>query len=170
MNCPIKKVISRIINTFIAVHKDVIESSGKNQIKEIFKERYNELKETLFENTREKEKLEARLKALESKERKSKILEDYRTTLTKFLKQLDVFSLTEEDCKLITTKIEDKETGSSRPRALIAYYFTFFHLMKKYASSTYFPLIIDSPNQQDQDIKHFDKIMDFIKNNSKLVY
>ena len=37
--------------------------------------------------------------------------------------------------------------------------------MKKYSSSTYCPLIIDSPNQQDQDIEHIDKIMSFINHN-----
>jgi hypothetical protein len=37
--------------------------------------------------------------------------------------------------------------------------------MKKYSSSTYFPLVVDSPNQQDQDIEHIDKIMNFIQGN-----
>lgn len=145
--------------------KDVIESSGKNQIKSIFTERYSELQKNLVENTIEKEKLELKLKEFESKKRKKEIVDFYRTTMTSFLKKLDVHSLMEDEYKSIITKIEAKETGSSRPRALIAYYFTFFHLMKKYSSSTYFPLIIDSPNQQDQDVEHIDKIMTFIQNN-----
>jgi hypothetical protein len=37
--------------------------------------------------------------------------------------------------------------------------------MQKYSSSCYCPLIIDSPNQQDQDIEHVDKIMEFINEN-----
>src|SRR5699024_11123542 len=82
-----------------------------------------------------------------------------------FLKKLDIHSLAPDDYKAITTKIESKETGSSRPRALIAYYFTFFHLMQKYSSSTYCPIVIDSPNQQDQDVEHIDKIMRFINQN-----
>lgn len=145
--------------------KDVIESSGKNQIKSIFTERYSELQKTLVENTLEKEKLEVKLKELESKKRKKEIVSFYKSTMTSFLKKLDVHSLTEDDYKTILTKIEAKETGSSRPRALIAYYFTFFHLMKKYSSTTYFPLVVDSPNQQDQDVEHIDKIMTFIQNN-----
>ena len=113
----------------------------------------------------EKGKLEKKLKAFESKERKSDIVEYYNSRMTSYLKKLDIHSLRVDDYKSITTKIESKETGSSRPRALIAYYFTFFHLMKKYSSSTYCPLIIDSPNQQDQDIEHIDKIMSFINHN-----
>lgn len=145
--------------------KDIIDNAGKNQVKTIFSERHAELNEILITNAREKEKLEKKLKAFESKERKSNILEYYNSRMTSFLKKLDIHSLTIDDYKSITTKIESKETGSSRPRALIAYYFTFFHLMKKYSSSTYCPLIIDSPNQQDQDIEHIDKIMSFINHN-----
>jgi len=145
--------------------KDVIESSGKNQIKNIFSERYIELQKIIIENTLEKEELEKKLKELESKNRRQEIIKYYNTKLTSFLKKLDIFSLKDTDYNKITTKIESLETGSSRPRALIAYYFTFFHLMKEYSSTTYFPLIVDSPNQQDQDIEHIDKIMSFIDNN-----
>lgn len=145
--------------------KDVIESSGKNQIKAIFTERYHELLDILLENTLKKDKLVKRLKEFEGKKRRDEIVNYYRYTLTSFLKKLDVYSLNEDEYSSLITKIEDKETGSSRPRALIAYYFTFFHLMKKYSSTTYFPLIVDSPNQQDQDVEHIDKIMTFIQSN-----
>ncbi|MDP3466690.1 MAG: hypothetical protein Q8S11_00045 [Daejeonella sp.] len=145
--------------------KDIIDNAGKNQVKTIFSERYAELNEILISNAREKEKLEKKLKAFESKERKSEILDFYTSRMSSFLKKLDIHSLITDDYKALTTKIESKETGSSRPRALIAYYFTFFHLMKKYSSSTYCPIIIDSPNQQDQDVEHIDKIMSFINHN-----
>lgn len=145
--------------------RDIIENAGKNQVKSIFSERHTELNDILITNAREKDKLEKKLKAFESKERKSEILDFYTSRMSSFLKKLDIHSLNADDYKAITTKIESKETGSSRPRALIAYYFSFFHLMKKYSSSTYCPLIIDSPNQQDQDIEHIDKIMSFINNN-----
>jgi chromosome segregation ATPase len=145
--------------------KDIIDNAGKNQVKSIFSERYSELNDILISNAREKEELEKKLKAFENKDRKSSIVDFYNSRMASFLKKLDIHSLTEDDYKGITTIIENKETGSSRPRALIAYYFTFFHLMKKFSSSTYCPLIIDSPNQQDQDIEHIDKIMGFINHN-----
>lgn len=148
----------------VSLH-DVIESAGKNQVKNLFAERYRELTEILSENAREKEKLEVKLKSFESKDRKTEIINYYSNTLGSFLKKLDVHSLNYEDYKSITTKIESKETGSSRPRALIAYYFAFFNLMQKYSSAAYCPIIVDSPNQQDQDIDHIDKIMKFINLN-----
>jgi len=145
--------------------RDIIDNAGKNQVKSIFSDRHSELNDILITNAREKDVLEKKLKAFESKDRKSAILDFYTSRMSSFLKKLDIHSLNPDDYKAITTKIESKETGSSRPRALIAYYFAFFHLMKKYSSSTYCPLVIDSPNQQDQDIEHIDKIMSFINNN-----
>jgi len=145
--------------------KDVIESAGKNEVNDIFRIRYEELQKIIYENTKKKDDLEKKLKELESKKRKQEIVLFYTTSLTKYLRDLDIHSLTIDDYKSILSKIENLETGSSRPRALIAYYFTFFHLMKKYSSNVYFPLIIDSPNQQDQDIEHIDKIMKFIDEN-----
>src|SRR5690606_30633421 len=127
---------------------------GKNQVKSLFKERHQSLNAVLYETAAKKEVLEKKLKAFEKKERKEEILNFYRSRLGSYLKKLDIHSLTEEDYHSITTKIENKETGSSRPRALIAYYFTFFHLMSKFSNSIYCPLIIDSPNQQDQDVEH----------------
>jgi len=145
--------------------RDIIDNAGKNQVRSIFTDRYIKLNETLISNALEKEKLDKKLKALENKDRKVLIVDFYKSRMTSFLKKLDIHSLLEDDYNVITTRVESKETGSSRPRALIAYYFTFFHLMKKFSSSTYCPLIIDSPNQQDQDIEHIDKIMKFINNN-----
>lgn len=145
--------------------KDIIDNAGKNQIKALFTERYSALNEILISNALQKDTLEKKLKAFESKERKTEIQNFFTSRMGSFLKKLDIHSLNFEDYKAITTTIESKETGSSRPRALIAYYFTFFHLMKKFTSSTYCPIIIDSPNQQDQDIEHIDKIMGFINHN-----
>ncbi len=145
--------------------KDVIESAGKNQIRSIFSDKNSALSEIIVENAIQKEKLEKQLKGLESKEAKEKINGFFVKTLMSFLRELDVFSIREDDVTGISTRLEKLETGSSKPRALIAYYFAFFHLMKQFSTTTYFPLIIDSPNQQDQDIEHIDKIMGFI--NSK---
>jgi hypothetical protein len=145
--------------------KDIIDNAGKNQVKSLFKDRQQSLNAVLYETAAKKEVLEKKLKAFEKKERKEEILNFYRSRLASYLKKLDIHSLTEEDYHSISTKIESKETGSSRPRALIAYYFTFFHLMSKFSNSIYCPLIIDSPNQQDQDVEHIDKIMEFINEN-----
>jgi hypothetical protein len=55
------------------------------------------------------------------------------------------------------------ETGSDTPRALLAYYFSILHLISEYSSSVFCPVVIDSPNQQDQDIDNLKKMLTFIR-------
>jgi uncharacterized protein (UPF0212 family) len=145
--------------------KDVLDNFGKNQVKDLFQERNSNLSSSLYKTAQEKDVLDKKLKGLENKNRKESILDTFKLLLRRYLDLLDVHSLNEVDYKSILAKIEEKELGSSRPRALIAYYFSFFYLMQKFSTSTYCPLIIDSPNQQDQDIEHIDKIMGFINDN-----
>jgi hypothetical protein len=145
--------------------KDVIDNYGKNQVHELFRERVSLLNEAIQANAIDLENQKARLKRLENTERKAEITSFFINRMGTFLRALDIHSLTESDYSTITAKFESKETGSSRPRALIAYYYAFLYIIKKYSTTTFCPIIIDSPNQQDQDIEHIDKIMEFINKN-----
>lgn len=143
--------------------KDVIENAGRSQVKKVFEENSQLLLTLVVENAYKKEALEEKLKSLLNKDKRESILSTYRKLMHKNLNELDVKSLKEESYKKIDTKIP--ETGSALPRALIAYYFSIFELMKRYTSSAFCPIIIDSPNQQAQDLGHVDKILKFINNN-----
>lgn len=153
--------------------QDVIDSSGKNQVRKLFTEKNEELNELIIKNNIEKQSLEKKLKALENKQRRKDINNSFSVRMSQFCNALDIRSLKAEDYKTVSVTIEKKERGSTIPRALIAYYYSFFYLMKQFSSTTYCPLIIDSPNQQDQDIEHLDKILGFINetqpDNSQLV-
>ena len=82
------------------------------------------------------------------------------------LVQLDVLTMSEKSYKKITSKIE--ETGSGKPRALLAYYYSILEVMKQYSTSIFCPIIIDSPNQQDQEKANIDKMLNFIISNKPL--
>lgn len=43
------------------------------------------------------------------------------------------------------------ETGSDQPRAVLAYDLAFLHTVHEFDNSFTAPMVIDSPNQQDQD-------------------
>ena len=89
----------------------------------------------------------------------------YRSNLSIFLDQLNI------DQKKISKNIFEKmdakinEQGSNLPRALLAYYFSFLNVMDKYSTSTFCPIVIDSPNQQEQDGENRKAIMSFITKN-----
>lgn len=147
------------------VFKDIIEHSGKKQVKELFQERVDMLIAQIKDNAIKKDDLQKTLKALEDRKRTANITEKFQDYLTLYLKKLDVQTLSRDDYKTLQTKIEERETGSALPRALIAYYYSFFNLMRDFSTTTFCPLLIDAPNQGDQDIKHIDDIMKFINEN-----
>jgi hypothetical protein len=82
-----------------------------------------------------------------------------------------VFEQQQSDIKKITTNIN--EVGSTLPRALAAYYFSILHLINKYSSTVFCPIIIDEPNQQGQDDINLPRLLKFIKErqpeNSQLI-
>ena len=59
-----------------------------------------------------------------------------------------------------------KAQGSDTPRALLAYYYAILYTAKEFTTLPLFPLIIDSPNQQDQDATNRHKIIKFIFENT----
>jgi predicted nucleic acid-binding Zn-ribbon protein len=143
--------------------RDIIENEGKRELKKVFDENINSLKDEIFELTYQINLLNEKLKSIENKERKNEILDYYRRNVRTHLRDLDVWSISEEDMKNINTTIP--ETGSTLPRALMSYYFSILKTINKYGTSTFCPIIIDSPNQQAQDIGHIDLIYNFILDN-----
>jgi hypothetical protein len=47
----------------------------------------------------------------------------------------------------------------------LAYYFAILHVMTKHSTSTFCPMVIDSPNQQDQDRTNMVRMLNFIRDN-----
>lgn len=145
--------------------EDILKNYWKNQAKSVFSEKLNELDSNIGSMLSQEKELLEKIKKTKDKNRTDKIKNDYLHTISSFLQELWVTSMNSDFYGNHYSAIEEKESWSAKPRALIAYYFTFFHLMKKYGTSTYFPLVIDSPNQQAQDPPNIKKILDFIKLN-----
>jgi len=74
-----------------------------------------------------------------------------------------VNSVSEAACKRVDAVIGD--TGSELPRALLAYKLAFLHTAQKFGASVPSLLVIDSPNQQDQDTGHLGRILAFLRDN-----
>ncbi len=56
------------------------------------------------------------------------------------------------------------ESGSDKPRAFLAHVFSVIKTVEQFYNGVTPPIIIDSPNQQDQDPSNMDKIYNFIVN------
>jgi Chromosome segregation ATPases len=146
---------------------DIIENEGKKRVKEIFITEQNEIYTKIGKAKSTFDNLEAELKRInkEGETKKQTIMSFYRSKLRTFLENLNIDA--DKTSKNIFERMDSKikEQGSNLPRALLAYYFSFLHVMNEYSTSTFCPIVIDSPNQQEQDNENLKAIMNFIDKN-----
>jgi hypothetical protein len=99
------------------------------------------------------------MKSLDDKKRQDEIKAFYLRQMNAFVQQLQVPNLSEESYKSIDCHI--RETGSDLPRGLLAYYYAFLHTMKRYSTSAFCPIVVDTPVQQDQDATNAARMISF---------
>ncbi|MEN5118208.1 hypothetical protein ABE488_12875 [Luteimonas sp. TWI662] len=101
-----------------------------------------------------------RLRNARSTERRKGILETYAGLLTGFSRKLSVM-FQDEFFKSLMLKIQ--ETGSDRPRAILAYVYAILHLIWDAEDAVRCPIVLDSPKQQDQDDINHLSLLHFIR-------
>lgn len=99
------------------------------------------------------------MKSFDDKKRQENIKGFYLQKMNSFVQHLQVPNLAEANYKAIDSHI--RETGSDLPRALLAYYFAFIHTMKRFSTSAFCPIVVDTPVQQDQDRANAARMIDF---------
>jgi predicted nucleic acid-binding Zn-ribbon protein len=141
--------------------KDLIESEGKKEIRSIFEQKITDTMNSIHDKSYALDVLTKKLEKLQDKDRQGEILDTYRQLMKTYLQELNVTSLTATSYKRIAATIS--ESGSAKPRALTAYYFSILQIIQKYSSAAFCPIVIDAPNQQEQDDKNLQRILNFIK-------
>jgi len=140
--------------------RDLIENEGRKELQNVFAANIEAVNKVLIEQNDEIEKLKTRLKVFDDKDRKAAIEKKFSENMRAFLYELDIHG-GDKNYSRMDAKIS--ETGSCLPRAYLAYYFSFLHVMREYSSAVYGPIILDSPNQQAQDMTNLPKMMKFIR-------
>jgi hypothetical protein len=140
--------------------EDVIKNESHNTAQKIMQNNIDlnrKAVSTLLDDINEKKKA---LDRIADKDRTAEIKNFYRGRMKYFLHELDVQNLTEDSYREMTCLI--KASGSDLPRALLANYFSILNTIFDKSSTTRFPIIIDSPNQNAQDPINLPKIYKFI--------
>lgn len=148
--------------------KDLIQNESSKQVKEIFNLSQRNYSAEISEIEVQKTNLEADRAKLNNKDRKDAIVTRFNTLIDLFLIKLNVHTLNSEEFRDIPLLVRSQ--GSDTPRALLAYYYAILLTSKEFTSLPLFPLVIDSPNQQDQDSKNRNKIIKFIFENTPTDY
>lgn len=148
--------------------KDFIKNEGSKQVKKIFEKSETDYTKKITELEEEKVGLKDERSKLNNKERKERIISKFNALIDTFFIKLNVQTLNSSGFNDIPQSV--KSQGSDTPRALLAYYYATLLTSQEFTSLPLFPLVIDSPNQQDQDKTNRSKIIKFIFDNTPEYY
>lgn len=139
---------------------DVIESRGRRIASDQFAGQIEELDGKIADLLGAISKIDERLAELKDKKRRDTIVNYYSTFILAYLNRLDVTNYTADDYTKIPATIG--ETGSDLPRALLAYFLAILQTVHKHSTALFAPIVVDSPNQQDQDPKNVGAMIELI--------
>lgn len=140
---------------------DLVRQEGRRELREVMMRDIDDLR---IEESRWSEASESALKlmrSLDSRDRRKEVNCYFEDRMRVFLNSLDVHSVPSKSAATVTSTIH--ETGSELPRALLAFRMAFLYVMVKFGTAVIAPLVIDSPNQQDQDPAHLVRVLRFIR-------
>jgi hypothetical protein len=109
-------------------------------------------------------KLNKEQKDLVTKEMIDDRNETFISLLTKYIKILDAetVNLSEINSPLDYNKIVKEGGAAESVRAILGYYLTIYTMVRKYGNEVKSTLVIDTPNQQEQSHKNYDKIINLL--------
>ncbi len=143
--------------------RDLIESEGKREVS-------NTLKASLAEAQSDISRIEAlirdstqQLQMLQNRDRTARIVGRYKQSMASYLARLNVHTLESRSFEKIDCSVA--ETSSDQPRALFAYFVAMLETIREFGSSNFCLVVIDAPNQQEQDRGNREAILRFIKDN-----
>ena len=129
--------------------REVIASEGQRTAGELLRDQLDEIIASAGLLEVRSGEIKAGQKELKDPARREEIESFYAGKMVAFLRLLDVSNYDPDEVVKINGRIV--ETGSDQPRAILAYDLALLHTIHKFGQSFTAPMVIDSPNQQDQD-------------------
>jgi hypothetical protein len=141
--------------------KNIIENEGKREVSTVLFRDLKNAQEDIARIELSLREIKQQLHQLENKDRRREILDLYREEMQRYCQLLNVTQLSGKAFKQIDCSIV--EVGSDLPRAILAYFLTILKTIQKYGAFESFPVIIDAPNQQEQDQVNIRKMLEVIR-------
>lgn len=144
---------------------ELIKKEGEKHLRVFLREKADSLAIRIAEFLSKVTELEKKERDLvkQTKEQKKKVESFFIDSMKTSLEYLNVKNLMMDDFKDIYSG-SLPEAGSDKPRAFLAHVFSLIKTIEQFYNSPIPPIIIDSPNQQDQDPANVDRIYNFIVN------
>jgi uncharacterized coiled-coil DUF342 family protein len=141
---------------------DVIKAEGRKEIKSAINEEIAQIRTELFGMIEKLNNCEEELKRLTNRDKIKKITQAFFNRMQKYFKELKLWAQLDDYNKLLPTF---KESGSDKTRVLLAYYYTVINEIANNSTSTFCPIVIDSPKQADIDKDNWNTMLKFILQN-----
>ncbi len=141
---------------------EVLQGEARGQAVDVLQSQARGIREALASLEERVDEASERLSALDSKDRKKAFLEDFRSAVARYSVALRVPA--PDSIKSFAYRLN--QTGSDLPRAVLAYMYGILHLAWRNSEASHAPLVIDSPNQQDQDPVNLARMLSFIRDNT----
>lgn len=143
------------------VLQDVLRSEGRREMLSVVKRQLSDLSGRLGELAMAGSHAKERMAKYEDRKRSKMIQSYYRSEITRILDRLDVKNMPASSYKTLGAKIRD--TGSDVPRAVLGIFLAGLRTIHKFSTCAFCPVVIDSPNQQDQDKDSWELICEAIR-------
>lgn len=142
---------------------DLVKIEGKKELLAHLEGEIELQQEKISEVDIKISQIDDEMEEFEDSDRRAAILGEHESTFRQYASKLSVHGMSEDGFSNIYAKIE--ETGSDQPRAVLAYQFSVLNAISKKEGSIFCPVVIDAPNQQEQDRDNLKKILEFIPSN-----
>jgi len=97
------------------------------------------------------------LKTINDKEKRKEVLENFVANCESLISELNLGKVKLDE--LVNVKQQVNENGAELPRSILAFQLAFLRTISESQGKTQFPLIIDAPNQQEQDPENLESIL-----------
>jgi len=140
--------------------KDIIDAESEKKALEFMAAEVESITKRIANLDHIINELERDLNKITDKKNKENIEDFHFEKMTAYVRALNVNNLSPVHFEGIDAIISD--TGSDQPRALLAYFYSYVHTVLQFGACTLCPMVIDSPNQQDQDAENIEAMFSFI--------
>lgn len=142
--------------------RDLLELEGRKQYVEKVRASIDESQVRISGIRDEIDSIEKQMSVFEDRKRSSAIRQQYANDMRKFTAELNTH-LDKRVYERIDASIS--ESGSDLPRAILAYQYAVLNSIEINGNATFCPVVIDAPNQQDQDEDNLPRVINFIAQN-----
>jgi hypothetical protein len=141
--------------------KDLIRTEGRKEVRQVIQEERQKAWDDIGKLSEESEVLQKKMKVFDNPGRRREIVSEFGTAVRGSFRALNIQELGVADRSLLSGGFGT--TGSERPRGVLGFTFGMLQMMREHGTAANAPVVIDSPNQQDQDSGNLKSLLVFIR-------